>query len=415
MHRYSGLQACRGSLKVAVLDTVHGAEIIARRMVDSGIDAQAFEVYHSSPSLECFDLVVSPVHLGPGNPALAEARRLGKRIITHHLAVGELLHPSLPVFEVTGTHSKTSTALLLAKIISGKKRVVSHTTRGIELWSSGSSRMIQAGLSITPGNVIRAVEAAEANQADSLVCEVSLGGTGLADFGVLTSFSGDYRIAQGTAWACAAKLQMVTLAKESSRIVANVDARISPDISFGQEGFIWASPDKLHFGNEATDLELGQDLDIPGYLTAISAAAAACHVSGLCKEEIAAGLEGFDGFAGRMKITRETGLEIYDSSNSGLKVSDVERALDRISGGRIGLVVGEEAETVCEGMDVPRLIDLLRIRRSEIDQLVLVGDRIVPWAADLKAKTAPDLAAGVEMARASGGIDRLLSCVKCFR
>jgi hypothetical protein len=116
-----------------------------------------------------------------------------------------------------------------------------------------------------------------------------------------------------------------------------------------------------------------------------------------------------------MKITRETGLEIYDSSNSGLKVSDVERALDRISGGRVGLVVGEEAQTVCEGMDVPRLIDLLSTRRSEIDQLVLVGDRIAPWAADLKAKIAPDLAAGVEMARASGGIDRLLSCVKCFR
>jgi UDP-N-acetylmuramyl pentapeptide synthase len=263
--------------------------------------------------------------------------------------------------------------------------------------------------------VIRAVEAAEANLADCLVGEVSLGGTGLADFGVLTSFSGDYRIAQGTAWASTAKLQMVTLAKEGSRIVANADVKISPDVSFGQEGVVWATPDKLHFGDEAVGLELDRDLDYPGYETAISAAAAACHASGLGKEEIAAGLEGFDGFVGRMKVTREGGLEIYDSSNSGLKVSDVERALDRISSGRIGLVVGEESETVCEGMDVPRLIDLLRLRRSEIDQLVLVGDRMAPWAVDLEAKIAPDLAAGVEIARASGRIDRLLSCVKCFR
>jgi UDP-N-acetylmuramyl pentapeptide synthase len=135
----------------------------------------------------------------------------------------------------------------------------------------------------------------------------------------------------------------------------------------------------------------------------------------LGKEEVAEALEGFDGFVGRMKLTREDGLEVYDSSNSGLKVSDVERALDRIRGGRIGLVVGEESETVCEGMDIPRLIDLLRTRRSEIDQLVLVGERMAPWAIDLKAKTAPDLAAGVEMAKVSGGIDRLLSCVKCFR
>jgi UDP-N-acetylmuramyl pentapeptide synthase len=398
-----------------VLDTIHGAGVIAQKMVDSGVDAHAFEVYHSTPGLECFDLVVSPVHLGPGNPALAEARRLGKRIITHHQAVGELVHPRLPVFEVTGTHSKTSTALLLAKILSGNRRIVSHTTRGIELWSNGSSRMVQAGLSITPGNVIRAVEATEANQADYLVCEVSLGGTGLADFGVLTSFSGDYRIAQGTAWASTAKLQMVTLAKEGSRIIANSDVRISPDVSFGREGVVWATPEELHFGNEAFGLELDRDLDYPGYETAISAAAAACHTAGVCVEEVAASLEGFDGFVGRMKVTREGGLEIYDSSNSGLKVSDVSRVLDRISGRRVCLVVGEESETVCEGMDVPRLIDLLRIRRSEIDQLILVGDRMAPWAVDLKAKTAPDLAAGIEMARASGGIDRLLSCVKCFR
>jgi UDP-N-acetylmuramyl pentapeptide synthase len=415
MHSHSGFEACRGSSKIAVLDTVHGAGIIAQRMVDSGMDAQAFEVYHSSPSLECFDLVVSPVHLGPGNPALAEARRLGKKVITHHQAVGELVHPSLPVFEVTGTHSKTSTALLLAKILSGKKKVVSHTTRGIELWLNGSSRMVQAGLSITPGNVIRAIEATEAYQSDRLVSEVSLGGTGLADLGVLTSFSGDYRIAQGTAWASTAKLQMVTLAKEGSRIVANVDVRISPDISFGRGGVVWATPEELHFGNEAVCLELDRDLDYPGYETAISAAAAVCHALGVGKEEIAAGLEGFDGFVGRTKVTREGSLEVYDCSNSGLKVSDVERVLDRVSGGRVGLVVGEESETVCEGMDVPRLIDLLRQRRSEIDQLVLVGDRMAPWAVDLNAKTAHDLASGVEMARASGGIDRLLSCVKCFR
>jgi UDP-N-acetylmuramyl pentapeptide synthase len=353
--------------------------------------------------------------LGPRNPALVEARRLGKRIITHHRAVGELVNSSVEVFEVTGTHSKTSTALLLAKILSGKKKVISHTTRGIELWSRGSSRVIQTGLSITPGNVILAVEAAEANQVDSLVSEVSLGGTGLADFGVLTSFSGDYRIAQGTAWASAAKMQMVALAKDGSRIAASTDVGISPDVSFGQHGFVWVSPDKLHFGDETVGIELDRDLDYPGYETAISAAAAACHASGLGNKEVAESLQGFDGFVGRMKVTREGGLEIYDSSNSGLKVSDVNRALNRISGGRIGLVVGEESETVCEGMDVPRLIDLLRSRRSEIDQLVLVGDRMAPWAVDLKANTAPDLAAGVETVRASGGIDRLLSCVKCFR
>jgi UDP-N-acetylmuramyl pentapeptide synthase len=415
MHRNSGLQTSRGSHKVAVLDTIHGATIIAKRMVKAGIEAEALEVYHHAPSLASYDLVVAPIHLGPNNQALAEAKLLRKRIITHHQAVGKLVQPCLPVFEVTGTHSKTSTALLLAKILSGKGKAISHTTRGIELWSGGSSRLVQSGLSITPGSVICAVETAETYQVDALVCEVSLGGTGLADYGILTSFVGDYRIAQGTTWASTAKLQMVSLAKRGARLVANVDVRISPEVSFGPVGDIRTAPDRIYFGNEFIDVELGQDLDFAGYDTAISAAVAACYSARVSPEEIAAGLEGFDGFSGRMKIIHDQGREILDNSNSGLKASDVGRALDRFGGRRLGLVVGEESETVCEGMDVHKLIELLKQRREEIDLLILVGSRLHPWAEELGANTAPDLATGTDLARAANGFDRLLLCVKCFR
>ena len=220
MHRDISLQAGRGSPKVAVLDAVHGAKTIAQRMACCGLEAEALEVYHHTPSVAGYDLVVAPVHLSPKNPVMAEARRLGKRVITHHQAVGELLGPklesapALKVFEVTGTHSKTTTALLLSKMLSARRKAVSHTTRGIELWSGGSSRLLHQGLSITPGNVIPAMAEAVSHRADALVLEISLGGTGLADFGVLTSFSGDYMIAGRTKWASTAKLQMVSLAKD---------------------------------------------------------------------------------------------------------------------------------------------------------------------------------------------------------
>ena len=107
-------------------------------MVECGIQAEPLEVYHHSASLEDFELVVAPVHLSPANPHLLQARSLGKRVITHHQAVGELLAlipEDLLRIEVTGTHSKTTTALLLAMILSGQKRVLSHTTRGLEIWS----------------------------------------------------------------------------------------------------------------------------------------------------------------------------------------------------------------------------------------------------------------------------------------
>jgi UDP-N-acetylmuramyl pentapeptide synthase len=338
---------------------------------------------------------------------------MGKRIITHHQAVGELLQPELLMFEITGTHSKTSTALLLARILSFHQLVVSHTTRGLELWQEGSSRVLEVGMSIAPGNVIRALDVAGAEDASALVCEISLGGTGLADCGILTSFSGDYRIAQGTKWASTAKLQMVALAKEGSLLVANTDAKISPDLSFGEGGTVRAEHEELSLGRECLPLELGEDLDFPSYQTALSAAAAAAYSRGLTGEEIAWALEGFDGFLGRMKIMRQEGLTILDSSSSGLKLRDVERALD-LSSGRLALVVGEESQTVCEGMDVPGLVELLRERREEIQLLILVGERLFPFAGELQAGSARDLASGRQMAEREE-IDRLLLCVKCFR
>lgn len=411
------MQAGRRSPKIAVLDTIHGGSIIARKMVESGIEAEALEVYHHTTSLSGFDGVAAPVHLAPNNPHLVEARRRNLKIITHHQAVGELMEPALngvEVFEITGTHSKTSTALLLAMILSHQKRVLSHTTRGLEIWSAGETRLLKNGLSITPGNVITAAEAAAKQGADALICEISLGGTGRANYGILTSLSGDYRIAGASKWASTAKLQMISLAGKGSKLIANTDARISADISFASEGRVDAKPDRLIFGEVELALSLSEDLDFAGYRTAIAAASAAANAAGIERDEIALSLQDFDGFSGRMKIKRLHAMTYFDNSNSGLKVRDVARALDRARGPDLAVVVGEDAETVCEGLNILALRDLLRERRAEMAKLILVGKRLEPLAAELKADTAKNLAEGLGKAE-TFGLKRLLSCVKCFR
>jgi hypothetical protein len=94
----------------------------------------------------------------------------------------------------------------------------------------------------------------------------------------------------------------------------------------------------------------------------------------------------------------------------------VNAALDKAQGERLCVVVGEESDKVCEGMDIPSLVELLRQRRQEIQMLILVGQRLEPWAKDLGANTALNLAAGIELARFGGANhDKLLLCVKCFR
>ena len=47
-------------------------------------------------------------------------------------------------------------------------------------------------------------------------------------------------------------------------------------------------------------------------------------------------------------------------------------------------------------------------------KLILVGERLEPLAAELRADTAKNLAEGLGKAE-TGGLERLLSCVKCFR
>jgi UDP-N-acetylmuramyl pentapeptide synthase len=425
MHRLPRLQESDGSSEVAslvaVLDTIHGAGLIAERMRARGIEAVALEVYHSTPNVSGFDLVVAPVHLPPNNPAHEEAIRLGKKLITHHRAVGDLLAGvgDFRAFEVTGTRGKTSTALILARILSLRGTVASHTTRGIEIWKDGKSELVRTGLSITPANVIRAFDAAEDAGADDLVCEVSLGGTGLADFGVLTSFAGDYKMAGGTLWASTAKLQMVSLSKRGSKLIAGEDVGISADVTFGAgpRGQVWCTDREILAGGERADLDLGEGFDPDSYFVAISGAAAAALAAGFDLSEIASALEGFEGLGGRMKETWQNGILVLDNSNSGLRAQGVEAALDRTEGGgRLVLVAGEEAETVCEGMNVPDLIDILARRREEIDLLILVGERLKPYATNLLALTAPDLDSGLALAKARlNKGDRIISCVKCFR
>ncbi|MCR3882790.1 MAG: coenzyme F430 synthase, partial [Methanothrix sp.] len=164
-------------------------------------------------------------------------------------------------------------------------------------------------------------------------------------------------------------------------------------------------------------LRLGEGFDPESYYSAISAATAAAMAAGFDLEEAAAALEGFEGLGGRMKETKSDGFTVLDNSNSGLRASGVEAALDRAGGGgSVALIVGEEAETVCEGMDISALVEILSRRRREIDLLILVGVRLKPFAKSLSAGYAPDLDSGLAGAKAAlKRGDSIISCVKCFR
>lgn len=259
--------------KLAVLDLTHGGIPIAKKLAALGNDVSGVDVYGTvDPALlgeleekhgiRCskvplpiseFDVLVAPVHLDPAYSMIAEARAEGKKIVSHHEIVGEILKkdPGLSgtkIIEVTGVKAKTSTASLLADMLSRRFKVVLHTSRGLEVWEEGFPSLIHRGLSITPGSILTAVEKShEAGiRPEFYIFEISIGGTGTADFGILTTLSPDYGIANNTALASDAKLQLILSAKPGSTLLLNAGAEKALEAAKGIQAEVLTFKDPFY-------------------------------------------------------------------------------------------------------------------------------------------------------------------------
>jgi len=103
-----------------------------------------------------------------------------------------------------------------------------------------------------------------------------------------------------------------------------------------------------------------------------------------------------------------------------MDIRSAEKALEysKNEGGRIVMVLGEEAKEVCEGLDPSGVERFIKNHMDELGALVLVGERMKPFVEKDKTKIhhANDLPGGIELAKSmTKEKDIILSCVKCFR
>ncbi|MFA4955396.1 MAG: coenzyme F430 synthase [Candidatus Methanoperedens sp.] len=465
------------SSKIAVLDLTHGGAVIARKLTKiagsvTGIDVYKTLTPESLNELENdriktstqpldpldFDIIIAPVHLDPGYPMLAGAATRNIPIISHHQAVGQILstydlkHKIL--IELTGTKAKTSTAILLADILSMKKKVISHTSRGLEDRSTG--KIIKKGLSITPASILTALDAVNDARIDFdvFIAEVSIGGTGYADSGIITTIANDYKIANNTKLASDSKRRMILDAKPGSKLVVNNDAlrffgacrRDIEVISFTDSvnatcNVYFEDLEKngvtiaYFLGKEHGKIHITEahDYDITSYKTAFVCATAAALALGIDSDTIEKAFLGFKGAQGRMTKKSIDGRTLIDNSNSGMDIRTAQKALKyaQEEGERIVMVLGEEAKEVCEGLDPSGVERFINDHLNDLGALVLVGERMKPLARDSKdsidardsidAKDtkiyyAGDLPDGIALAKSlTKEKDIILSCVKCFR
>lgn len=455
---------------IAVLDMTHGGVIIARKFKElefnvTGVDvygtlsmeqcrsleADGIPVVNKSCTIEDVDLVISPVHLYPDHVMLEQAKKKQVPIISHHRAVGEILSftdaGEYPFIEVTGTKAKTSTASLLADMISRKLTVLLHTSRGLELWKDGVCQLIHKGLSIAPGSILQVMDIADSldKKIEACVFEISLGVTGCGSVGVITTLDMDYMIAGKTSMASETKVKSLLNCPENALIVLNENCRkvlkqlnialASENISTfnilengesaTSDADYYLNMNKNSFsirrGEEQIEFYLAEGYDAKSYMTAFAASCAAAFEISIPLENVKETIQQFRGLQGRMQEREEEGLKILDNSNSGMDIASVEKALDLClkRKQKVIMVLGEEAAQVCEGLPPETVSDFLGSRLEDIDELILVGERMKPMATgNIHYAESFDLGktCAVELSRKKSNTEVIIAlCVKCFR
>ncbi|RZB28682.1 MAG: coenzyme F430 synthetase [Candidatus Argoarchaeum ethanivorans] len=421
-------------MKIAVLDTTHAGCIIAEHYALAGHDVTAIDVYHTTTTEQpetyaltrdvggAFDLAVAPVHLSPGYFKNIHAQEY----LSHHEAVGQLIKEkniNAIIFEITGTRSKTTTALTLSHILQEKYNVTTNTSAGLMF----NNKKI-AELSTAPGNVLQAIKLTENLHPEIYVFEISLGGTTQADFGILTTLENDYRIAEATKPAGSAKIK--TLIGEHTHPIINSSMRSrvkkEPKTTFGSaEDDVYIKENTLYYklNKYKGTMHLPKLFYPDAYKTGMEAAvAAALHL--MTPDEMQSPLLNFKGVTGRMQFNNIQGRTFIDNSNSGMRSEELETLIRQAcTYGNVFLIHGEDGK-VCERLDHEASKKIIKKWQHRLIGVALVGPEFegvgfeqVSIGLKLEgAYTAKNIddATRTALQHTTTG-DVILSCVKCFR
>nr|WP_321497841.1 coenzyme F430 synthase [uncultured Methanolobus sp.] len=461
--------------RIIVLDLTHAGIIIATKLAEMGYSVTAVDVYRTVNEKVLLeleetyyirtskepvpvndnDIVISPAHLDPEYPVLVESRKKGIKILTHHQAVGSILSmkgwpEKGTVIEITGSKAKTSSASLLAEMLSQKMKVILHTSRGLELWENGQCRILNLGLSIAPGSILLVVDKLDELKvsADSYIFEVSIGLTGFADIGIITTLEPDYPIAASTSNSSDAKMNMLSYARSDEVFFLNINDRKAQEMAnqFGRTVFKLGDSEYSGQDYENADVvadiivnesgnssvkfkcqtgtftsSLSEKYNSRAYATAFAVSTAVALKMRIPEQDIIKVIASFEGLQGRMQEKELAGSILIDNSNSGMDIKSAERSLDyalsRLEDKNSGIimVLGEEAAQVCEGLPPEQVTEFVKRRSDELLRLILVGDRMQN-VGNNEFIYVSGLEEGLEVAVSfASGKDIILSCVKCFR
>jgi len=424
-------------MKVLIVDMTHGGTVLASEFSKKqNCEVFAWDIYHTLTEEDKSQLEIQGIELVDesfyneqchGNPfeednpellviAPVHCKLPSPPHMTHHHAVGYLMNDEIkvPVIEITGVKGKTSTAAMLKEIYRDKNPLI-LSSLGVVVVKEGEEITLQKDISITPASIVTAWRLAQEFYDDKIpgvgVCifESSLGGTGMADVGIITNIAEDYTIAQGSSSASKAKIQMF----ESRTVVCDGDSfhdiyspqsqlshnplpslhspvRTANTFSIG-DGKNYNANVKAHnihydlyktsFQVEVTDLVMvgGELLNtsfkvstfapakhhLENTLSAITASLS----MGTPISSIIKGLEIFKGLPGRTSLLKMGGMTIIEEINPGINVTAVRKAVNMIKDyEKHALILGGSYGVTCEEIDEKSLSNFL----DDLDDIILI-------------------------------------------
>ncbi|MDD3984641.1 MAG: coenzyme F430 synthase [Methanobacterium sp.] len=387
-------------MKILIVDMTHGGTIIASEFLKiPNIEVYAWDIYSTMEyktkiklenkglkfiEKEYVDKLISEknIYTKPDLLLIApiHCKLEYKTHITHHQAVGFLLKNKIntPIIEVTGVKGKTSVVWILKEIFKDLNPLI-LSSLGVEVIENNKWKLLKKNISITPASIIEAWNISKEYEIGICIFETSLGGTGLADVGIITNIAENYSIANNSTVASYAKMQIF----QSKRVACDLDSFNRYYSQFHEKtntfdngkiktknpANITATQIRLGFDKTnikiditnfktLTDKIINEHMEIstfapaPIHINNILAAISASLILETPLEKIKQGLNNFKGVKGRTSTTEYNGIRIIEEINPGLNVTAVKKALSMTKDMKdLYVIFGGKYGVTCEEID----------------------------------------------------------------
>ncbi len=327
--------------------------------------------------------VIYPIHLPLTENEIIENinnPNTNFNFLTHHKAVKLLINDldSLKI-EITGVKGKTSSAFILKEILKNYNTLLLSSLGLIY-----NDEIIQKDISITPANIVNALDICKNKDFEIAIFENSLGSSAIGDVALLTNIAENYPIANNLRDASVAKGQIFdndliaikletlnkyyknqSLDKINTFSINNESANLyCLDIDYNLKN----TKLKIKYNNLKTinsnfvNGELEVFTFAPGkyhvenILGAICVALA-CEIP---KNSIINGLKDFKGLPGRTNIRKIKGKTIIEEINPGINTKAIEYSINMIEKPEeYSIILGGDYGITCEEIDEEKVANLL--------------------------------------------------------